>query len=373
MNASTKKSLNILGCRGIPTFHGGFETFAAHLSFFMRDAGWNVTVYCQEDHIANKPSYWEDDWEGIHRVHFRTRLPAALSTIEFDIKCILHVLKRPGVDLVLGYNTAIFNVIQRLFGRKVFMNMDGIEWKRKKWGPLIKTWFWFNEWIGAHTCSVPIADHPEIAAHLAARGCHRTIMISYGADMIKEASYKILANYSLAPQHYFISICRIEPENSILEIVQAFCKANTGLKLVIVGKLDQNKNPYHRKVKTAANADVVFPGAIYETPVVNTLRFYCRAYLHGHQVGGTNPSLVAALGAGNPIIAQDNKFNRWTAGSEQLFFKNVDECAKLIQLVSDPQYSTSAMQHQSRIQHQKYFLYEYTHQKYLAVLSGHPS
>lgn len=320
---NSSKTINILGIRGIPAAHGGFETFASHLAPYLRDRGWRVNVYCQiePDAEGNLREDFEDDWEGIHRIHLGSRRSGSAGSMIFDWRCIQDVLKRPGIDLVLGYNTAVLSILQRAFGRKVAMNMDGIEWKRAKWSWPIKAWFYFNEFMGANLCSVPIADHPEIAQHLRRHGCMRAVVIPYGADRIDEAPTEPLSTYGLEPGRYLISIARIEPENSTLEIVRAFSAERRGVKLVVLGKF-QSGNRYHDAVRAAASDEVVFPGAIYARDTVSALRYHALAYVHGHQVGGTNPSLVEALGAGSAVIAHDNRFNRWVAGDGQFYFSD---------------------------------------------------
>lgn len=312
--------INILGIRGIPAAHGGFETFAAQLAPWLVANGHTVTVYCQDDDGDAGP--WVDQWHGIERVHFCPKRSGAAGTMEFDLACVRHVLKQPGIDLVLGYNTAIFNILQRFKRRKIMMNMDGIEWKRAKWSLTAKIWFFLNEVAGANLCHVPIADHPEIARHVRARSLRKPVMIPYGADRIDAADESAVTAMGLVPDQYFVSIARIEPENSILEMVQAFSKITTDAKCVVLGKFAEG-NAYHDKVKAAAGPNVVFPGAIYDQKIVAALRFHARAYLHGHQVGGTNPSLVEALGAGNAVIGHDNRFNRWVAGNAQYYFSDI--------------------------------------------------
>ncbi len=316
--------VNIMGTRGVPAAHGGFETFAQQLALYLVDQGFSVTVYCQSDGPADL-SGREDYWNGIHRVHFGTRRTGAAGTMEFDLACVRDVMARPGVDLVLGYNTAVFNLLQKLRGRRVYMNMDGIEWKRKKWSAPAKLWLLMNEIIGANLCDTPIADHPEIGRHIAKRTLRSPVVIPYGADEVRHADTGPVRELGLIPGRYFISIARIEPENSILEIIQAHQGAGSGMDLVVLGHFEPD-NAYHRQVKAAGRGRVVFAGAIFEDHRVKSLRFHARAYFHGHQVGGTNPSLVEALGAGNAVIAHDNAFNRWTAGEGQLFFDTVQTC-----------------------------------------------
>jgi glycosyltransferase involved in cell wall biosynthesis len=320
--------LNILGTRGIPAAHGGFETFAERLALFLVSRGVSVTVYCQSDDPLDRDGR-EDDWHGVHRVHFCPSRGGVAGTMQFDLASARHVLGQPGHDLVLGYNTAVFNVLQRLAGRQVYMNMDGVEWKRKKWSAPAKLWLFLNEVIGSNISTAPIADHPEIARHVEKRCRHKAIMIPYGADIIGAASDAPVRELGLVPGRYFISIARVEPENSILEIVRAHRAAETDTDLAVLGRLDPD-NAYHRAVRAAGGNRTLYPGAIYDGETVRSLRFHARGYMHGHQVGGTNPSLVEALGAGNAVIAHDNSFNRWTAGEDQRFFSDTDSCAEHI-------------------------------------------
>lgn len=321
MANAVARCVNIMGTRGIPAAHGGFETFAGQLAPYLRDRGWQVNVYCQIDPDADGhlPANYEDEWDGIHRVHIGTSRGGSLGSFAFDLKCARDVLHRPGVDLVLGYNTALFNLMQRARKRRIAINMDGIEWKRAKWSWPIKGWFWINEAIGTHGFSVPIADHPSIADHLQSRGGRRAVVIPYGGVPIVKASTDAIVAMGLEPDAYMVAIARVEPENSVIEIVRAFSARPRGKRLVVLGNLAAD-NAYHMAVRAAASDEVLFPGAIYDPMVVGALRQHARAYLHGHQVGGTNPSLIEALSAGSAILAHDNRFNRWVAGPEQRYF-----------------------------------------------------
>lgn len=321
------KSLLILGTRGVPAQHGGFETFAEKLSLFLVARGWQVTVYCQED---SGEKMWESTWEGVRRIHIPVATPGALGTIIFDLKATWHALSQRGLFLTLGYNTAVFNLLQRLKGQVNVINMDGIEWRRDKWGIVAKTWFWLNERIGCWTGNHLVADHPQIKAHLATRVRDSKItMIPYGGDEVLAADAALLERYGLEPGQFSVIIARPEPENSFLEMVRAFSRRPRQHKLVVLGNFQPDSNPYHRAVMQAASEEVLFPGAIYESPVVQALRHYARFYLHGHRVGGTNPSLVEALGAGCAVIAHDNHFNRWVAGEGAAYFSDEESCAGL--------------------------------------------
>ncbi len=328
-----EKTLLILGTRGIPANHGGFETFAERYALFLAERGWNVSVYCQEDVEAAPPPARVDVWRGVNRIFIQTARKGGLGALDFDLKCVRDALKRPGVCLVLGYNGAAFLPALRLAGRKVLTNMDGIEWKRPKWPLPVRAWFFVNEWIAAWTSQRLVADHPAIADHLATRRPRSAaVVIPYGGDAIVGAAVAPVQRLGLEPNKYLISIARIEPDNNIATMVRAFSAKKRGMKLVVLGKLEED-NSYHAEVRAAASEEVVFPGAIYEPAVVRALRFHARAYLHGHTVGGTNPSLVEALWAGNAVVAHDNVYNRWTAGAAALTFKDEASCEATIALV----------------------------------------
>ncbi|MBW0146819.1 DUF1972 domain-containing protein [Marinobacter arenosus] len=327
------KKLYILGTRGIPARHGGFETFAEKLSLYLVNRGWQVFVYCQED---GDGQIYETIWSGVNCVHVPVKEGGVFGSVIFDWKASKHALNRTGIFLTLGYNTASFNILQR-FGKQVnIINMDGIEWRREKWGSIAKLWFWLNEragcWLGNHL----VADHPGIKEHLSSRvRSDKITMIPYGGDEIGSADSDLLKAYELTAGGFSVIIARPEPENSLLEMVRAFSRKKRNHKLVVLGNLEQDSSSYHRSVLDAASEEVVFVGAIYQAPVVQALRFYCRFYLHGHRVGGTNPSLVEAMGAGCAIIAQDNQFNRWVAGEGAVYFEDEDSLDLLLRQLSN--------------------------------------
>jgi glycosyltransferase involved in cell wall biosynthesis len=330
------KQVQILGTRGIPGGHGGFESFVERLAPYLARNGWHVTVYCQVCDPTMKSA--EDDvWQGVNRVLVPVSADTTFNSFLYDCRSIKLAMKRPGLCLVLGYNTAVLTLLLAAQRKKVVMNMDGIEWRRGKWSPPYKAWFYVNDWVGSLASNHLIADHPRIADHLASRTSRwRITTIVYGADAIEGAEAAPLDRLGLRPGEYLLSICRPEPENSVLELVRAFSQTRRGRKLVVLGRF--GTSAYHRAVKAAASDEVVFPGAIYDPEVIRPLRFHCLAYCHGHTVGGTNPSLVEALGAGNAVIARDNLYNRWVAGDEQLYFDDEASCAaRIAEAVTRPE------------------------------------
>lgn len=333
MNISDK-TVRILGTRGVPAAHGGFETFAECLSLYLVARGWRVVVYCQGDGTGPTTN---DVWHGVERVCIPVKQQGAKATIVFDWKATAHASGFNDLCLTLGYNTAVFCALLRFKGIPNLINMDGIEWSRAKWGKVAKTWFWLNDWAGCWLGNHLVADHPQISAHLRSRVTGSKITtIPYGADAVASAPADPVLLLGLEPKRYLTVIARPEPENSLLEVVQGFSFKRRGFRLVVLGDYEQG-SAYHRAVKAAAGDEVLFVGAIYDKAMVKALRFHSAAYVHGHQVGGTNPSLVEALGAGNPVIAHDNRFNRWVAGDGASYFDGADAFSeRLDEILASP-------------------------------------
>ncbi|WP_353740410.1 glycosyltransferase family protein [Desulfolithobacter dissulfuricans] len=243
--------------------------------------------------------------------------------------------------------------------------MDGVEWRRTQWSLPAKAWLYMNERVGCLIGNHLIADHPEIANHLATRVRRDKItMIPYGADQVTKAAEEPIRKLGLTPGEYALVIARPEPDNSILEIVKAFGCPASGKKLVVLGRFDVEGSSYHRSVVEAASESVLFPGAIYDLSVTQSLRFHAALYVHGHRVGGTNPSLVEALGAGSPVLAHDNPFNRWVAGSGAHFFNNETDCAHKFAELLENRHEQERMRAASLRRFKEQFTWEKVLQQY---------
>jgi glycosyltransferase involved in cell wall biosynthesis len=345
----------ILGTRGIPSRHSGFETFAQDFAIFLRSRGHDVTVYCQ---LPEGEPFGEDTWNGIRRV----LIPGgknSLGTMQFDWRAIRHSMREKGVVLTLGYNTGIFNLLYRFAGVPNIMNMDGIEWKRGKWSAPARAWFWLNEWAGSRVANHLVADHPEIGRHLSRHTSRDKIsVIAYGADPVTSASASLIDQFGLSSKKYYLLIARPEPENSILEIVRGFSLRRRGMPLVILGNYKPDGTRYQRSVLDAAGPEVNFLGPIFDRQIVQALRFHARAYFHGHQVGGTNPSLVESLAAGNAVIAHDNRFTRWVAGEGALYFQSPEDIDRILDSLDAEPAQLAVLEKASSRRHRESFTQE---------------
>lgn len=335
-NDDNRPTVRILGTHGVPANYGGFETAAENIARYLAQHGWRAIVYCQTD--EGGPTY-EDEWDGIERVNISVPDLGWLGTAKFDWLSILHAIKHRDICLTFGYNTGIFNALQRIVRIPNVINMDGIEWSRKRWGFLRQVVLYVNERFAAVFGNELVADHPELYSYLRTRAPARKITtITYGAHHIDNAPTEPVKRLGLEPCGYLTLIARPIPENSILELVRGFSVKTRGIRLVVLGDYDGENDRYHREVLDAASSEVMFLGAIFDSAVVQALRYHSLGYLHGHTVGGTNPSLVEALAAGNAVVAHANKYNTWVAGDAGLYFTTASEVAKCIdELLGNPE------------------------------------
>ncbi|MET0811957.1 MAG: DUF1972 domain-containing protein [Microbacterium sp.] len=330
-------TVRILGTHGVPAAYGGFETAAENVGLFLRDQGWNVVVYCQ---LPGTGPVEVDEWNGLQRVRIHEPKEGWRGTSAFDLTSIRHATAahQPGdVWLTFGYNTGVFDIMPRLRGIPNVINMDGMEWTRKRWGVVKQGILLANERLAGWVGDVLIADHPVIATYLRRHfGKRRVQTITYGAHEVTSAPETPLSEFDLVAGEYGIVVCRPIPENSVLEIVTAWSAKKRGMPLLIVGPYSTD-DEYQAAVMAAASSEVVFPGSIFDADRLQALRFHAALYLHGHTVGGTNPSLVEAMAAGNAIVAQDNAYNSWVAGPDNAYFRDaVDLEAILDDLLDDP-------------------------------------
>ncbi|MEP6842630.1 MAG: DUF1972 domain-containing protein [Pseudolysinimonas sp.] len=361
-----RPTVRILGTHGIPAAYGGFETAAENVARYLVARGWRVIVYCQ---TTGGGPVTEDVWNGIERVSIRVTRAGWLGTSEFDRKSIRHAVQYRDLSLTFGYNTAVFNIAQRRRGLKNVINMDGIEWSRARWGFAKQSILYVNERLACWVGDRLIADHPEIERYLRRKAKSSKIStITYGADAVNEASVAPVVGLGLEPGRYLTLICRPIPENSILELVTAFSSRRRGYRLAILGEYTPDSDKYHRAVINAASDEVVFLGAVYEPETVQSLRFHSSGYLHGHTVGGTNPSLVEAMAAGNAVVAHDNVYNRWVAQDGALYFADAAGAADQITILLEDADTRARLSAASRRRHAEEFTWEHIAGQYEELL-----
>ncbi len=312
--------LAILGARGIPARYGGFETFAEQLAIRLVERGHDVTVFSEATGSASQ------EYKGVNLRNVPARDLGPLSTVLYDAVCLWRARSSFDVIYMLGYGSSALCWLPRVWGSQVWINMDGLEWARGKWGPFARWYLRWAETIAMWTPDRIIADAAGIKANLQSR--HRRLppcdVIPYGCEIVSSARPEELNSFGLDPGSYYLVVCRFEPENLIREIIEGFLDSNTQTRLVLVGD-HTRKSAYVQSLARYNNDRLLFTGPVYDVSKIQALRYFCRAYLHGHSVGGTNPSLLEAMGCGNVVIANDNPFNREVLGGSGLFFSTPKE------------------------------------------------
>ncbi len=323
----TPLRIAILGTRGIPARYGGFETFAEKLAIGLTKRGFDVTVFCEENGAGHPPEF-----QGVHLRYHRAPSLGSLQTILFDLRCLWSARKGFDVVYMLGYGCAPFCILPRFWSTSVWLNPDGLEWARAKWGRFARLYFKLMESVSVRVPSLLIPDSHAIASSLTER--HGKLVpfevIAYGCDIVEAAPPPDrLSAFQLSPSSYFLVVCRFEPENHVLEILRGFEQSKSERELILVGDF-RSPSPYVRQLLAVQNPRIRFVGTVYDGATLKALRYHAFAYVHGHSVGGTNPSLLEAMGCANLTLAHDNAFNRETLGSHALFFSSVDELTKQI-------------------------------------------
>lgn len=319
----------IIGTRGIPNHYGGFERFAELLSVELSAYGHEVSVYC-----PHYQSYKSEQWQKVRLIY--KYCPAFLghsfSQFFYDLFCITDSRKR-NFDLIyhLGYTTSAVFLRFHKKNVRIFINMDGMEWKREKYNWFTKKFLLFSERLAIKFSHKVIADSVEIKKYLDGKYQINSFYISYPSI---EVNTDILQRPSeLKNQDYCLIISRAEPENNIDIIISGFIASETNDILYIVGDFSNAYGNYLRK--KFKDKRIYFSGPVYHLELLNSLRYYARIYFHGHSVGGTNPSLIEAMAARALICAHDNPFNREVLNSNAFYFKSASDITDLINIKPD--------------------------------------
>lgn len=318
----------ILGTRGIPNYYGGFEQFAQYLSEGLVELGHEVSVYNSHNH-----PYQKSVWNGVQIIHCfdpEDKLGTAGQFV-YDLNCVLDSRKRNfDVILQLGYTSS--SVWNWLFSKKVTIvtNMDGLEWKRSKYSKPVQSFLKFAERLAVRFSDSLVADSKGIQDHLQKKYRKDSIYIPYGADLFDSPDESVLEEHGLKPYQYDMLIARLEPENSIEEILDGFVASDVKRQFLVVG----NTNTKFGKYITSKIIDnrVLFVGYVNGIEKLDSLRYFSNLYFHGHTVGGTNPSLLEAMASNSLICASDNIFNKAILGADAHYFSSKEDVCRLLEL-----------------------------------------
>jgi glycosyltransferase involved in cell wall biosynthesis len=321
----------IIGCRGIPNFYGGFEKLAECLSVGLVNKGHDLTVYNSHNH-----PYQKKDFYGARIIHSydpEYRFGSAGQFI-YDWNCIQHARKQNyDVILFLGYTSS--SVWGKYFPKKpvIISNMDGLEWKRPKYNFLTRQFLKLAEKWAVEYSDFFIADSLVIQNYLRKKYHIRCKYIPYGSDIYFTGDRALLSSYQISTQEYYLLMARMEPENNIETILDGFYNSSSSKKFLVVGN---TANSFGQKLEKKFKADkrILFAGAIYDRAITYSLKYFSHLYFHGHSVGGTNPSLLEAMGSKTLIAAHQNEFNHAVLQKDAYYFQSAKDVEQLIESVN---------------------------------------
>lgn len=330
-------NIAIIGTRGIPNFYGGFEQFAGYLAKGLVARGHEVTVYNSHSHPYQLP-----DWNGVKLVYRRDPEDnwGTAGQFVYDLNCIRHA-RRQSYDIILQLGYTSSSVWGWLLPRKksvVTTNMDGLEWKRTKYAKSVRAFLKRAEYLGTVFSDHLISDSLVIQEYLIREYGVQSTYIPYGAIPFQEPDPEITFDYGLTRYGYNMLIARLEPENNIDTILEGVRQADNGQPFLVVGNHETSYGEY-LKNKYAACKSIQFIGSLFDIGVLNSLRYYCNLYFHGHSVGGTNPSLLEAMASQSLICAHRNEFNSTILGEDALYFSGSDEVAAYLNTVAKAIYA----------------------------------
>ncbi len=316
----------ILGTRGVPANYGGFETCVDEVGTRLAARGYDVTVYCRKS--SYPPERRVPVCKGMRCVYLPALRRQSLETLSHTAFSVLHALFRPA-DFILACNVANSPVLfpLRLKRAPLVLHTDGLEWKRGEYTPLRQKYFKMGERIGTWVATRILTDAHAMGDYY--RDEYRTdsTTIPHGACCENSVRPELLDSLGLKPKEYFLQVTRFEPGNNPLMTARAFLDLETDKKLVLVGGASY-EGKYQRDLKALAGGRVLQPGFIYDQDLLRELWCNCHAYIHGNEVGGTNPALLQAMAHGCFVIARDVVFNREVLGDAGLFF--IPEKASLV-------------------------------------------
>lgn len=320
----------ILGTRGIPNAYGGIEEFAEHLSVELAKQGHEITVYQSSDH-----PFKENKFKGVRLSRHLNpeKYLGPAGQFVYDLLCILDS-RRQSFDVILQVGYTSSSVWSWLLPSKksiIITNMDGLEWKRSKWNKAVKAFLRQAEKWAVRSSHFLVSDSLAIRKFILDTYQKDSTYIPYGTYSIEqEPSPEIIAEFGLKPFEYNLMVARLEPENNIEMIIKATIAAGDPRnKFVITGSTSTKFGQY--LYKTYSNHPLIqFTDGIFNREKLSALRFFSNFYFHGHCVGGTNPSLLEAMGGYCLIYAHENDFNKLILGQDGGYFSSEADIEKLI-------------------------------------------
>ena len=321
--------ISLIGTRGVPARYGGFETCVEEVGRRLVAMGERVTVYCRvpNGESAVRPA----EYLGMRLVHLPAMRRKTLETLSHTALSVGHAVShRCDVAFVFNAANAPLLPVLRLAKVPVVTHVDGLEWKRAKWSGAGGRYYRRAEALAVRWSDALIADARGISDYYLERFGMDTTYIPYGAPKLTGVGADRLAELDLSPAGYHLVVARMEPENHVDLAVEGYRRSGATRPLIVVGSAPYARE-YTDRVHSLAGQDprIRFLGGVWDQDLLDQLYANALTYIHGHSVGGTNPSLLRAMGAGTATSAYDVNFNREVLGEGGRYFADAAELAAL--------------------------------------------
>ncbi len=351
LKGNSMQHVFIIGSRGLPAQYGGFETFVDQLVSHQVSPDIQYHVAC----LSNDQAYQHFDYKGVDCFTIKAPKLGPARVIAYDMMAInyaLKLIKKQGIEqpifYVLGNTIGAFvapfaRKIHKIGGR-FYINPDGLEWKRAKWAKPIQAYLKYSEKIMTRHADLVISDNPGIESYIKeAYPWSKTTYIAYGTDLsptsLNSQDNKVREFYhkwQTQEKNYYLILGRFVPENNYETAIREFMASSTKRDLVII--CNHEGNPYFEELRARTGFDqdprVKFVGTVYDQDLLKYIRKEAFAYIHGHEVGGTNPGLLEALAQTDLNLVLGVSFNQTVAkDSAQYWTKETGNLAHLIDQV----------------------------------------
>jgi glycosyltransferase involved in cell wall biosynthesis len=311
----------MIGDRGIPARYSGFSTLVEEVSTrLVAHHGMDVTVYCRTHYFDTHPPVWR----GVNLTYLAAAGGKSFESLRHSSSAILHAARRPPdaafdlafvVDPGNGPLTWPF-VLKRL---PFVIHTDGLGWQRTKWSALQRRYYRWAEWVSARAATGLVCDSVAMQDYYRESYRAPSAYIPYGGEVGDAPDDTAPASLGLEPGGYHLVVARLEPENNVDLIIREYKASRARLPLVYAGGA-RYESAYSRSIFAEGDARVKCVGPVYESARLNGLYKHCASYIHGHQVGGTNPSLLRAMAAGAACVPIDVVFHREVLGDAGVYF-----------------------------------------------------
>ena len=336
------KKIAVIGVRGYPYVYGGYETLIKEISERLSTENFSITVYCHKNLFSHRP----ESIKNIQLVYISTLPYKIFATFSHSFLSTLHACIFKKFDFILYLNTANgpFGFITKLFNVKTGINTDGLEWDRPKWKGLGSKYFYFASYLSTKLFDLKISDSMEMQKIYSSKFSSKSVYIPYGGNIRASINPQLIDQFNIKKRAYYLIVGRLIPDNNSDFILDEYIRSKSSKKIVVVGDVPY-KDAFASKIKKMKSNNIIFTGYIKNQDILAELYHNCFAYIHGHQYGGTNPTLLKALAYNSAIRGIDTPFTREVLNNDKygfLFRKKQGELIKLFNLIESDEDSLTS-------------------------------